>query len=643
MGRSRDALPSPFFAVSDYFKPMRRTPPPDAKRDPIVAYDFETTRIPKRETDPMTVKPLFITFHGRKLVHEARLERRYDLLAAVFREVWPALEHNTLLCAFNANRFDLRIFMYGLLGTEFTVEPFASKVSGLRGAIVRLGRKRVKLVDPIAMLGLQCDLKTFVSVFAPNFPKGELNLERVTFNPNNRRHVLYARRDSECLYHAMEQAQTVVRSLTGHNLSPTIGALAIRSFMSRMPSGTAVPALRPEVFAIIRKVVMRGGFVFSRRYRGALWTYDLNQAYAFAMRECCLPSGRALPARTEDLTRPGVWRVKLKRSTPSAVPYTVRACNPPYRVIETYGEGCVTWLTSDEVSCLRKHSWSVETLEGYVFEGSFNMESYVTSLERKRKRFDKTHPVNVLCKGLGNNAYGKTLQEPVTARIVLSKRKPRGGFPMVEADAEGSPIFGFWVVPETKDNRRVYERPQLGAFITAYVRCVLFDAIMGDPSHFVKADTDSVSFTREQALPISSWRYGAWKVESAGDYHIVVAKKVYWSSEKVAAKGMRLRQLSRAAFERWYKGQVPKQTQIQLQSWKKRLAPTWKAQERRGTAVDASAPPIVRSPRVRPSQGHPPNQRGGRPRAKDVHPRLDSPNGKRKSQKVVSRKHRTRH
>lgn len=562
--------------------------PPDESPDyPIVAYDFETTRIPKRVTDPMRVQPRFITFHGERWAYDAA-PRSYEATASIFEELWSEFEPNTNLCAFNANRYDLRILLQALLGSRFTLEPFTSKVSGLRGCIVRYGRKRVHLLDPIAMLGLQCDLRTFINVFAPEFPKGRLDFDRIAFNAKNPAHVEYAKRDSEALYHAVVRAQATLRGICGQKLRPTIGAVAIRAFAAAMPKGVAVPALRSNLYTIVRKIVARGGYVVARRYKGKLWTYDLNQAYAFAMRECSLPFGRALPTNSFCSSKPGFYRVKLRRSTLSAVPYMVRESKPPYRTLETYGAGCVTWLTSDEVSTLIRHGWECGFIEGYVFEGGFSMTAFVDGLEARRKQFDSTHPVNVLCKAIGCNAYGKTLQEPVTMKIVLSPTMPKGAFPMVEANAEGAPVPGFWLVPERKDTRKNYERPQLGAFITAFVRCVLFDAIMGDVAHFVKADTDSVSFSRPQPhLPLSKWKYGAWKIESDGEYHIVVAKKVYWTPKKIVAKGMRTRKLSRAAFERWHKGDVPVQEQIQLQSWKKgALAPAWRVQRRRGTRVE---------------------------------------------------------
>src|SRR5581483_8267064 len=103
--------------------------------------------------------------------------------------------------------------------------------------------------------------RTFVSVFAPDFPKGEIDFDKRSFDYRDPLHVAYAKRDAECLFHAMRRAFTVVKEITGHNLCATAGALAIRSFMSEMPKGIQVPALGCGTFDIVRKCVMRGGYV----------------------------------------------------------------------------------------------------------------------------------------------------------------------------------------------------------------------------------------------------------------------------------------------------------------------------------------------------------------------------------------------
>jgi hypothetical protein len=119
--------------------------------------------------------------------------------------------------------------------------------------------------------------------------------------------------------------------------------------------------------------------------------------------------------------------------------------------------------------------------------------------------------------------------------------------------------------------RRRYHRPQLSAFITASVRLKVFTAMEGAAEYFVKADTDSVAFTRPVThLDLHKSRYGAWKLEHDGDEAIVVGKKVYaiysdkgWS---FVCKALRTDRLTPADYRRWaLDGTAPVQEQVQFQ------------------------------------------------------------------------------
>jgi hypothetical protein len=111
---------------------------------------------------------------------------------------------------------------------------------------------------------------------------------------------------------------------------------------------------------------------------------------------------------------------------------------------------------------------------------------------------------------------------------------------------------------------REYHQPQLGCFITAHVRMVLRRAILLAPEAWLAADTDSVAFDRLVRLPIDAKKYGLWKIEEAGTEFYVIEKKVYARKDGrvLHAKGMNVRRLSIADFERWYRGMPPKQEQV---------------------------------------------------------------------------------
>lgn len=568
--------------MTDYYKPFLRGCLPSQEFGPIVAYDYETGRIPEKPGDAMRVPPKYVTAYGEGVFQSQRLACEQDVLEA-FSDLWVQCADRTRLVAYNGNRFDLRILMGALARSAFTVEPFFAKQAGLRGAVIRHKRKSVYVLDAIAMIGPSVNLKTFLQQFAPDFQKHDLDLSTIDFDADNPEHVAYAERDSEGLYHAMIEAERLVKTVTGIGLQCTIGGLGIRAFASRLPKSVISFALDVEAFQVVRKIVMRGGYVYARKYRGPLWTYDLNQAYAAAMRDCKMPAGRMCRTQVEHRNRPGVYQVMLGREVPAPVPYPVR--DQSGKLIETHGEGVRTWLTSGEIRCLRKHGWLCVVERGFVWQSSFSMKSFVNGLESRRRAYASGTAMNTIVKNIGNNAYGKTLQESDNEKYLVSFLRPRGAFPVF--DGSGEHITGLWFKPQTRDARRRYQRPQIGAFVTAHVRCVIYDAIMQDPDHFVKCDTDSVSFTRAQTFPISPWRYGDFKCENDGRRDIVIGKKVYWSEGKGATcKGLRVKQLTRRDYERWFAdGTPPVQTQVQLLSWKKSLAPLWRVQERSGTKV----------------------------------------------------------
>lgn len=569
--------------MSDYYTPFERNLEEPREPGPIVAYDFETDLIPQDEDG--SVSPRYFTAHGAGLRVSKRLAY-YEDIAGLFDYLWPMLEPRTRLAAWNGNRFDTRIILEALVyhDTRYTIRPFLSKANAIRGCLIKRGRKSVYLLDGMAMLGLQCSLAELLAVFVPELPKLDIGLKRgEQFDADNPEHVKYAERDAEGLYLALTRAEKLMRGITGLPLQVTIGGLGIRAFERRIPRNVRIFANGGGLDTLIREKVMRGGYVVSRKYRGPAWSYDINQAYASAMRECWLPAGK--PARTLEFVRglPGVYRCVISREPLALVPYIVKDYESGQSV-EAFGDELPTMLCSNEIACLRRHGWKVEVLDGYVWSERFRMRHFVNVLERLRAQHASGTPINLLCKAVGNNAYGKTVEREVRGEYIFAAKPPKNAVAVQRDDLEYE--SNIWFRTSNADGRRRYHRPHIGAFITAHVRCQLYDAIMTDPEHFIKADTDSVTFSRANAaLPIHKTTYGKWKLESDGAEHIVIAKKVYWQPDKTVAKGLHTRELSREHYERWFHGDVPSQKQTQLQSWRVALKPTWRVRDRKGTRV----------------------------------------------------------
>ena len=115
-------------------------------------------------------------------------------------------------------------------------------------------------------------------------------------------------------------------------------------------------------------------------------------------------------------------------------------------------------------------------------------------------------------------------------------------------------------------------------------------AALLNPGAWLYADTDCVVFSCEpKGLDIHPSRYGAWKVECEGEEYRIITKKVYAkidASEK-HAKGMNVKKLTAADFERWSNGEAPTQTQIHKNNLTKVLAGAdmFIERVRRGTKV----------------------------------------------------------
>ena len=598
----------------DYRLPLQRVvlKRGERKKGPLIAYDFETTRIPTFATQEMRVKPLYLTAYGEGglLLSRPLLRDMAHTAGLLESEFLTDARLKARYVAWNGNRFDVRIVLDAIVEylPAYAVTPFWAGMAGLRGALVydRANPKRHwYFLDGIAMTGLTgMPLRDFMPLFAPAYSKGTIEFESVEFNPRDPAHVAYAERDSEGLYHAMIAADKIMFDLTGRGLQVTIGNAGIKFFQSKMPEGAQVWPSPGRAHDLIQKYGKRGGYVFTARsYMGPLWSYDINQAYGAAMRETALPCGFCSATQSFDEDAPGVYVATIARAKKKAHPFYARQiCDDPALdggAVECYGEELRTMLTSDEVRYLREDGWSVRVHEGWVWMGSFTMKAMVDDLEHLRSTCagGPSGPIGTLAKAIGNHSYGKTGENISNEQYTFAADQPSPDAQLLNPIDPDMRYFWF-EIRDGEERRKRYHRPIIAMFVTASVRMKLLRAIDGAPREFIKADTDSVSFNAPIAhLPLSKTVYGAWKEEYAAAPAIVIGKKTYAIRKPLAVegpqnytyvvKGLRVRELRYHDFLRWYESGVPpSQPQIQTLSLKRGLGVhscMYRAQVRRGT------------------------------------------------------------
>ena len=574
----------------------------------LIAYDLETTRIAAG-----TPRLLYVTAHGAtmRLSMPITGDNRLQTYCNILETYFLIPEHNKAkMVAWNGNNFDVYFTALALLKSDnWIIQPYLTASKALRGMMVKSknkvkirGKMRVlqfQFLDGISMTGLMGkSLRAFLQTFAPDLPKLNIgNMDEVDFDIYNPRHIKYAERDSEGLYKGMSRVQEIINDLTKPldlkdkwetPLKPTIGNLAVNFFMDNAPVDKPLNIPHGALQDILHGPVKRGGFCWCmKQYTGPVWKYDINQAYAAAMRDAALPAG--ICEKTEKFWNdvPGIYEVTFFRKQKSKIPF--------YYKIETDNIGrfslgekpITTWLTSIEIKHLLKQGWAVTVHYGYAWDDSFNFAPIVERLEKLRLSDPQgpSGPLGTMVKAIGNNAYGKTLERLNGLDLVLARECPKG-FDVLNPFDDDSMIF----VRTHKAFYKNYHLPQVGIFVTAHVRCQVRDAALKAPDHFLYADTDCVVFSKPVKLDIHPTRYGAWKVEAEGVPYIIIGKKIYYGDDgSTKAKGLRTKELTKDNYLTWL-NKLPEQEQVQRQNFLKFIAgeSMFKMQKRTGTDVKQS-------------------------------------------------------
>lgn len=575
----------------------------------MIGYDLETSRIAAG-----TPTPLYITAFSDDphFSLDTPIRDYAHFLRIIETQLLVPEHYGVKFVAWHGNNFDGYFMAACLLQTrEYIIRPYLTRNKSLRGLKIiprEFGadtktKNYWEILDGAAMLGLPgLKLEDFLKNFAPELPKmsGVIDFEKEEFDSNNKQHCEYAYRDSVGLYVAMKRAQQILLDTFDQPLAVTMGGACIKIFMAHIPRGVEVISPPAEVVEIIRSHVMRGGYCYCvGRYQGPCWKYDINQAYAHAMRSAMLPCGFIVPTHGKPPANVKVFIAKISaRHRTNKVPFYYRTLvNGKIKSAFSVDVITETWLTSIETNQLVAEGWSIVWHAAWSWSAVFNMREYVDKLETLRRTSEggPSGPKGQMVKGVGNHSYGKTVEalEPIDYTIALEC--PDGYAPYYDDDIDPVEHVYYRFISEDDQRPKPYHQPQIGAFITAEVRMQMRRVILKRPDAWRYSDTDCVVFSEDMTkeLDIDPARYGAWKIEESGSEIQIIAKKVYrlvtapGAKKKRSAKGMNVKKLSDEDFDEWYDGTPPEQNQVQRQNFLKVMqgAEMFRGQKRKGTKV----------------------------------------------------------
>lgn len=559
-------------------RPFRRPKKFNRLRErPVWCYDLETDPI---HSGPVPAPRYFTLSNTSSRCVVSKPTIGFDALhAAIIEHMLTPELVGTRFVAYNGNNFDMLVLTKALeADPDYVIEPYLTRSKQLRGATVR----RVDnpktcwyFSDAIAMFGFQGKLADFLESFAPEHHK--LHTDVLDFDVNDPEAVRYAENDTTALVAAVEGASRALDSATHMYPQNTIGKLAVKYFQNNLPEDVLI--WQPPMGcrdALIRAKL--GGYVnCAGTFYGPVWKVDINQSYAHQMRKP-LPSGRCVHVFREWRGKLGLYHVVLYRSVPDTrVPFYTRPDGTYARAIDG-SEPVRTWVTSVEIEYLRKYGWTVLVGEGYVWSDQFTMKPMVDALEQARMTCPggPKGPIGKMIKAVGNNAYGKTVEQHDGIRYVQSATCPGEGY--IREQAEELCGANIWLTKE-EPKAEDYHRMQLGVFILAYGRVQVMEGAQAGRAFYLYSDTDCNVYAADVSvrLDIDPARYGAWKIEAEAEPYYIVAKKGYWSEashvdledgrvkpDHISMKGMHQRDLTSEELAAWFHGgDPPKQMQTQ--------------------------------------------------------------------------------
>lgn len=561
--------------------PLRQQKRSKAKLKPIIAYDLETTSFDLKGRKSHTPKPLFITAFSEQLGIQ------YALPVKDLPHLLQILETRFLTSEFcgarfvgwNANNYDVYFICAALLHSpDYIIRPYLTKSKNVRGVKVilknghhewkglakdRPKEKSWEFLDGMSMTGIQRSLKDFLKIFAPEYQKLESpDFEHEEFDPKNSTHIDYALRDSVGLWHGLQKAESIVTENFSIGLQPTVGNMGIKIFTAHIPDDIVIWPLPDPVLDIVRRYVMRGGYCHCvGKYYGPIWKYDINQAYAAAMRDCWLPAGKCVGSkRGHPHAKAQIFLIDAKSKPGNIVPFYWRDLEGKSRFDCESLDQC--WVTNTELDQLKSEQWKITIHAAYFWTDHFRMKSYVGKLEQLRVNAPggTKSAQGEMIKSIGNNSYGKTVENLSGLDILMSLECPNG----YSHYQDENDLFHHLWFKFSEPVSKAYHQPHIGAFITAHVRMVLRRAIMLNPAAWLYADTDGIMFSEPvKNLDIDPTRYGAWKQESDGEIYRIITKKVYANNDATEkhAKGVNIKHLTNDDFVNWFDGLPPEQIQ----------------------------------------------------------------------------------
>lgn len=385
--------------------------------------------------------------------------------------------------------------------------------------------------------------------------------------------IKYCERDCLTLYQIMSRFNDLMFNQLHIDMTkyPTISSLAMGLFrMHYLNKEIKIPMISGKVYEDIKQSYTGGStdmFIPANQPDELVYAYDVNSLYPFVMNTYDLPSGKPTyfegDVRKVNSNAFGFFYCKVNAPKDLLHPIIqlhIKTKNG-IRTIAPTGT-FKTMLFSKEIDNAIKYGYTFEILWGYTFNKQIIFKDYVDSLYKMRLEYDKSNPMNYICKILMNSLYGKFgMDDLFDTCLVIDKQTFKKNQKLFEGNIKDIIEIddNFIIKNERNKTSTMLDNGSethnvniaIASAITAYSR-IYMSQFKNNPSlKLFYTDTDSIytNLSPEQMNQyypgiVSNSGIGKLKLESINEKAIFLAPKVYYLKsiegiEVIKVKGLK--------------------------------------------------------------------------------------------------------
>lgn len=366
-------------------------------------------------------------------------------------------------------------------------------------------------------------LEKLAQAFCPEIPKLEIDIEN--FNPEDPKHIEYAKRDVEILLKGLPRLFDMLNEHFGVNPSATTAGTSMKAWQKSLGPDEIYNASRFDDREVFIRQAYYGGLVFltNNSVHEDVETFDINSSYPDVMCRFGVPYGRMVETRNYQTDLMGIYRVRVKAPKGLIIPIL------PGRDVR----GNMRWFsgefdtvcTNRELIFAVKQGYEViEVYEGFVFEETvFPFNTHIEKCKTIRKEF-KGRAEELLAKLMQNSLYGKFGARRDRLKMMAAHSMDDDDY----IDATPYDDDGNWYVKRELDEEMKC-LPYWAVFITAHARLnLLRTAYTVGPENVLYGDTDSLTIKKGFGHLVDQGdEYGQWKLEKEWKEFRAIAPKVY--------------------------------------------------------------------------------------------------------------------